>query len=281
MATDVPYARNRGRFLRPYSRFARLYDATLGVESFRYARRAFEEVVRRYDIRFRSAADLGCGTGLFARYLARWWGVPVIAVDRSREMLRTASENGPCGGVRFSRQDIRALELPRPVDLVTANFDTVNHLLSRCELGRAFARILANLTPGGHFVFDAITNCAPLGGRRCYVRKYRLVRWEVTQRIHWDPARRRISGFVIQRGPDARDRSVELHRERAYSPAELGTALQDAGFRVRAVLDALTLKTALSCPPRVLVVAVRPARRRQPPDVSNQGFARHQQEPLL
>jgi predicted TPR repeat methyltransferase len=56
---------------RPYSELAATYDATLGVPIFVGTRRAFEELVIRYGIDFRSAADIGCGTGLFARYLNR------------------------------------------------------------------------------------------------------------------------------------------------------------------------------------------------------------------
>jgi predicted TPR repeat methyltransferase len=57
------------RVARPYTELAAMYDATLGVPFFVGARKAFEELVRRYGINFRSAADIGCGTGLFARYL--------------------------------------------------------------------------------------------------------------------------------------------------------------------------------------------------------------------
>jgi predicted RNA methylase len=45
------------------------------------ARNAFEEIVRCYGINFRSAADLGCGTGLFAFYVSRCWNVPVFAME--------------------------------------------------------------------------------------------------------------------------------------------------------------------------------------------------------
>jgi hypothetical protein len=53
------------RVARPYTELAAMYDATLGVPIFVGTRRAFEELVRRYGIHFRSAADIGCGTGLF------------------------------------------------------------------------------------------------------------------------------------------------------------------------------------------------------------------------
>jgi trans-aconitate methyltransferase len=118
------------RVARPYSELAAMYDAISGVAFFVGARKAFEELVRRYGINFRLAADLGCGTGLFARYLNQCWGVPTFAVDRSPAMLAIAMRN--CNGceVGLLQQDIRCLQLPQPVDLVTANFDTLNDLLN-------------------------------------------------------------------------------------------------------------------------------------------------------
>jgi hypothetical protein len=43
---------------------------TIGLPAFRHMRWAFETLARRHSLRFRSAADIGCGTGLFARYLS-------------------------------------------------------------------------------------------------------------------------------------------------------------------------------------------------------------------
>ena len=83
---------------RPYSRVAPFYDCTVGMEFFLRVRQAFSKLVPRYGIRFCSAADIGCGTGLFACYLNQCWGVPVYGVDRSLEMLRQARRNCPGRG---------------------------------------------------------------------------------------------------------------------------------------------------------------------------------------
>jgi len=80
-------------FAPPYSQLASAYDATLGMPNFIGTRAAFERLVKRYDIRFRSAAGVGCGTGLFACYLNQCWNVPVFGVDRSPEMLAVARCN--------------------------------------------------------------------------------------------------------------------------------------------------------------------------------------------
>src|SRR3989442_10815323 len=74
--------------IRPYSRIAAIYDAAAGIRDFIPARNAFEALVRSYGITFDTALDFGCGTGLFAGFFGRWWGVPVFGVYFSPGMLR-------------------------------------------------------------------------------------------------------------------------------------------------------------------------------------------------
>jgi SAM-dependent methyltransferase len=237
----------------PYSRLARAYDAAIGGPSFCRTRSAFERIVRDYHLRFRSAADLGCGTGLFACYLARVWCVPVIAVDRSAEMLQIAARR--CRGHRVCllQQDLRELELPAPVDLATANFDTLNHLSCVADLRLALHRVAANLVRGGHFIFDVITPCRPLGGR--LVRSVRTASRRVTQIIRWDPDRRRLAVAVVIKRSGAPCATLEVHRERVFDPAEIHGALADARFIVRGIHDAVTLRDDEPCPARIVVVA--------------------------
>ena len=125
--------------------------------------------------------------GTFCLFLSRCWGVRVFGVDRSPQMLSVARQNCRDDRVCFLEQDLRCLSLPEPVDLVTANFDVVNHLIGIRDLQQALARIAANLRPEGHFVFDAITNCRPLGGRRVFRRQVRHADRRIVQTIRWDP----------------------------------------------------------------------------------------------
>jgi SAM-dependent methyltransferase len=240
---------------RPYSQIAPLYDCTVGVPFFLRVREAFEKLVRRYRIRFCSAADIGCGTGLFACYLNRCWGVPVYAVDRSLAMLRQATRNCPSPGVCLLQQDIRSLALPLKVDLITANSDTLNHLSVSQDLCRAFERVALNLRPGGHFYFDILTPCQPLHGYRVYVRNRCRVRSWLEQRVRWDPRQRLIHTSALQRRVGWCRPVLERITERAYSAAELGKWLAAAGFLIRGVHDEATLRVDLDCPQRIIVVA--------------------------
>ncbi len=240
----------------PYSQFARTYDDAIGNWYFQGLKRAFEQILQQHDVPFSSAADLGCGTGLFARYLDRIWKVPVFAVDRSGAMLRRAAINCQGGKVDLLFQDIRKLRLPTPVDLITANFDTLNHLLTVGDLVRTFQRVAANLRPNGHFLFDILTPCQLLPPGRSRVYRFGTPGCHVEQMIRWQPVTNILSIRIKQRCRASRP-DIELHRERAFTAEELETALRKAGFVVRGVHDATTLAPATQCAPRLLILAMR------------------------
>lgn len=251
-------------FARPYSRFALVYDAALGKRMFIGMRAAFEALVERYGINFRSAADIGCGTGLFAAYLSHCWEVPVFAVDRSREMLMMAARNCAGGNVCLLQQDISCLHLPSPVDLITANFDTVNHILHDVEIQETFRRVWENLTPGGHFIFDLITPCQPMRAGRTYRRRLGTGGCGAWQQLRWSPRQKTLSISVVI-CPRFQPFSVmEIHRERAYAPADVARWLMDAGFIIRGAHDAVTLRLATVCPPRIIVIARKTRSQRAP-----------------
>jgi SAM-dependent methyltransferase len=248
------------RLAPPYGLLAAAYDDVIGRDFFERVRRVFEHLVGRHRIGFSSAADLGCGTGLFARYLNSLWRVPVFGVDMSPAMLRVAAHNCRDSNVILFCQDIRHLRLPRRVDLVTANFDTLNHLVNDGELPVLFRRVYDHLRPGGHFIFDFITPCDPLGAAAIVHRlRSRDGRRHVTQRIRWAPGRRMLF-YEILFGDSARPAPrLELHLERAYWPDDVATWLMDAGLVLRDVLDAATLRHATSCHRRIIIVAQKPA----------------------
>ena len=228
---------------RPYAAFADVYDRTVGMPTFLVLRDIFERLARRYGIGFRSAADLGCGTGLFARHLCTSRGVPVIAVDRSPEMLRHARNHCRGLAVRVLRQDIRELALPHPVDLVTANFDTLNHVVDERDVRAVLRRVFDNLRPGGHFLFDFITPADPLGPSARFAARWRAPASDVRQIITWHPAAQRLVVTVIRRAP-CEAPLIERQSVRAHSPVEVARWLADAGFVLRGVHDIATLEHA-------------------------------------
>ena len=135
-----------GRDNAPYRRFARVYDALLGDESFSEMRQAFALIQRRHSVRFTSAADIGCGTGTFVDYLCRIGSDPVWGVDLSPQMLEVAARKNSGNRARFLLQDMRRLRLPQAVDLITCQFEALNYLTTTDDLNLALGSFSRSLT---------------------------------------------------------------------------------------------------------------------------------------
>jgi SAM-dependent methyltransferase len=221
----------------PYAALASAYDATIGKPVFQRTRALFETLAGRFRLQFEDAVDLGCGTGLFCRYLALRWGAPVTGVDLSPSMLRIASRN--CRGlpVRLCQADISRLHLAGPADLITCNFDTLNHLTRPQDARSAIQRAAEHLRPGGAFFFDFLT---PSPGFRpnTPVRRTAVSRQcRLTQILRWSPPGNLLSVKVIleQNGAGT---NIEKHFERLYPPAQVFGWLATSGLRPLCALDA-------------------------------------------
>ncbi|MEV1004282.1 class I SAM-dependent methyltransferase [Nonomuraea sp. NPDC050202] len=104
----------------------------------------------------RSALDVGCGTGRFARRLAGL-GLQVDAVDPAAEAIEAAP---PAPGVRYHHADITGMDLPE------GRYDYISCLASihHVPFGTV-ARLRDALAPGGVL---AILGCYPEVSRTDY-----------------------------------------------------------------------------------------------------------------
>ena len=243
------------RTVRPYADLAGSYNRALGLSTFASIRGAFERLAARHALHFRSAADLGCGTGLFACFLAARFGIPVVGVDRSREMLDIARRRCRAPRVTFLHQDIRQFRLPAAVDLATSNFDTVNHLLEDRDVEGFVSCVREHLVPGGHLLFDVLTPVVRVPPGRSLVRQLPSQDCTLHQVIRGDPSRNLLDVRIVRR--DHAGLSLERHFERTYAPDRVRGVLHQHGFEVRDVCDAATLAPASSRAGRVIFVARR------------------------
>jgi SAM-dependent methyltransferase len=241
-----------------YAALASAYDATIGRPVFARTRSLFEKLARRFQLRFRDAIDLGCGTGLFCRYLAARWGVPVAGVDLSPHMLRIAARN--CQGlpVRLFRGDIARLRMPFRADLIACNFDTLNHLTRPGDVRSLIARVASHLRPGGKFFFDFLTPCQRFPPGRPLALSARAPGCRLTQMLRWSPASRLLSVKVILQRP-GRTALIERHLERLYEAGPIFDCLDSHGLRAICACDAESenLTAPPSNSPRVVVLAAK------------------------
>ena len=196
-------------------------------------RDGFEAMVGDFGLEFRSLADIGCGTGIFLRYVLRY-PLKLFGVDAARPMLRIAARRLAGAPVCLLCQDMRGLRLPRPVGLITCHGDTLNYLIHPHDLMRTLSRFRCNLRLGGHVIFDVLTGTPPPAPGPSAVGNANggIIRW----RCRVDPRRgftRVEVNSLTSTGGGQWQR--EVHLQRWFRPREIQTCLRRCGLKLRAM----------------------------------------------
>jgi SAM-dependent methyltransferase len=136
----------------PYDPFAQQYRRSKDAP--------FRRHVEQYTLRKltgplggESALDLACGEGHYSRLLRAWGAGTVVGVDLSPNMIELArrQEAAQPLGIRYHVQDVRALDLGRPFDLVFAAF-LFNHARDFDEFLEMARAVERHLAPQGRLV---------------------------------------------------------------------------------------------------------------------------------
>lgn len=219
-----------------YEALAGCYDALTG--DVQYERRAAYlcRLLRRGARPVKTVLDLACGTGTMTCLLAER-GYEMIGVDLSEDMLAEAMDKALALPAErrplLLQQSMTRLRLYEPVDAVVCCLDSLNYLTEPRAVQRTLRRVHESLHDGGIFVFDVNTvyKLESLDGQ---------VFLDETEDSYcvWRAAYSRRSHTITygmdlfrRRGDGAWRRTLEEHRERAYTPQELTEWLTAAGFR--------------------------------------------------
>lgn len=219
----------------PYASVAEVYDRLIGDAGFEPIWHAFRRSCQQHGIGFDSVADVGCGTGRFLARLARDPRLRLLGVDRSPAMLTVARRRLAGSAVVLQHQDMRRLQLPEAVDLITVNFNCLNYLTTADDLQATVKRFAANLRCDGHLIGDIVL---PKEKGRDLSAVRQIIRMPGIRAV-WDirPSVRREGTAVRMLSCLRRPGGVwacarEEHVQRWWPWATMRTTLERVGFAV-------------------------------------------------
>ena len=201
--------------------------------------------------------DLACGTGSFSNEFAKR-GIDVIGVDASESMLSVARKKSEEQGnnILYLCQNADELELYGTVDGAICCLDSVNHIIDKEELQRAFCKVSLFLEPQRLIIFDVNTlykHKNILGNETFVIEDDRVFcTWRNNFLEDDNITEINLDIFVEQGG--VYKRYSEDFCERAYSHKELEEILSVAGLKIEAVLDDMSYEDSTPASERVIYV---------------------------
>lgn len=142
-----------------FDAYSQYYDLLYQDKNYNQEAEYVSGLIRKYAPDSREVLDLGCGTGVHARYLAEM-GYSVCGVDMSERMLECAKEKQASLSKESSQRlsyhcgDIRDVRLSKKYDVVTALFHVMSYQTTNADMRATFSTIKDHLKPGGLFIFD-------------------------------------------------------------------------------------------------------------------------------
>ena len=246
-----------------YQDFAEIYDQLMSDVDYEGWADYYTRLLSIYGIRNGKVCECACGTGNLTLTLYRR-GFQMTGVDLSREMLWQAAQKSRKNGVAipFVQQDMRALNLHRPVDAVLATCDGVNYLQTEEDLTSFFRAAKRAIKPGGALVFDVSTpyklKHILCGGLMCEDTEQITWLWQNTWHERSQTVDMDLCFFI--REEDGRYRRTEEHqKQRAWDAETLKNLLWKAGFRAVCMYSETTLNAVTEKDQRWHIAAVNPA----------------------
>jgi SAM-dependent methyltransferase len=248
-----------------YAALAPIYE-TMGMHDFAEAitPRLFMHAQGNFDWMGRRVLEMGCGTGVSARWLAGR-GVNTTAVDIAPEMLvqARASIDARGLGLVWKRGDIRALDSSyETVDMVLA-IDVMNDLANLRDLEATFNVAFRLLDPGKLLIFDlhTIEGLAERGRSGSdFIHDDDRLSVFVRRDFDYERQANTTHYLLFRRQEGSWNREEATQTLRGFPLTAVAALLQRCGFVLRSLLDTNfeSFDPATSHANRVLFFAQKP-----------------------
>lgn len=243
-----------------YNTLAYIYDDLMKDISYDDWSDFIDEVIQTHNEDAVTILELGCGTGTFALSLDELDVYDITATDNSEQMLEVAQlkANYAKSAIVFKKMNFFDIQDDETYDAILLLFDSINYAQTTDEVVRVFKQVQQVMHDESIFVFDFTT---PVNSKRAeetldeegisgnyrFTRENRFLPFE---NIHYNE-------FVIEQLDDTGEvigKTIEVHKQRIYTLAEMKQAVKEAGFELLAAYEGFDLIDATDSSDRITMV---------------------------
>ena len=243
-----------------YGNFAAVYDSLMGDVDYEKRTGYLIKLFKKYGKMPTLLLDVACGTGGFSNCFAKR-GVEVIGADMSEEMLSIAREESAIQGndILYLCQKAEELDLYGTVDGAICCLDSLNHITDYRDFCKALKRIALFLEEGSLFIFDLNTEYKHKSvlGDNVFVIDNGDVYCVWANSFNKKDCSVDIALDFFVKENDAYYKTSEEFSERAYSAAQVDSALKKAGLQIIGIFDDMTTKPLKKTSERAVYVTKR------------------------
>lgn len=247
--------------MKPYSVLAKFYDELMFDVNYKERVDYLLKLFNKQNFSCKTIADLACGTGNITFELVKK-GYEVIGIDFSEDMLTEAYQKSFEHGYSISNplfvlQDMRKLDLVKPVSAITCVLDGINHLGSLKAVDETFKSVSLNLERDGLFVFDLNTpfKIKHVLGNNTFVYDYDDIYcvWENTYNEKSNSSKFDLTFF--ERDGEQYLRSDESFGEKAFTTRQIENRLIKNSLELIACYDDMSFDEPKDNSERIIYVA--------------------------
>jgi ubiquinone/menaquinone biosynthesis C-methylase UbiE len=178
--------------------------------------------------------DIGCGTGVHAKLLSRYYQVEGLDLDA--KMLKVARRKYPA--IRFHQGDMADFNLKRKYDVIVCLFSSIGYVKTKRRLLKAIKTMSRHLNPGGALLVEPWFRPEQWHAGRVYMTQVDKPELKIV-RMSRSLRRGRLSliefEYLIGR-PKGIEHCLEVHELGLFTKKEYLEAFRRAGLK--AVHDA-------------------------------------------
>lgn len=239
-----------------FDSYAAYYDLLYRDKDYAGETAYIDELIRKHVPTATNILELGCGTGIHARHLAKL-GYDLHCIDLSEKMLSGAQmQTGKLGrpehgALEFALGDVRNYRIDRKFDVVISLFHVLSYQTSNHDVAASIATAAVHLEQGGILIMDFWYGPAVLESRpetRAKHLEDDLIRLTRIAEPACDPNENTVDVnyliLVENKQSNHLERLVETHRMRYFFKPELEQFLENAGFESLGIHEWLTQKPA-------------------------------------